>query len=121
MKWLNTLVMVVLLAGCAEQEFAGGFASGAIAMKALAESSQTKFIEAVNELNAETTKLNAEISTVENIDIKDFIKPETFEAIENLKGREKDPIFWLTLASLLGGGFFGGKVHEKRKAAGGVK
>lgn len=121
MKWLIIIMIlaVLTLTGC--QGFAGGFASGAATMKVLADDAQDKFIEAVNTLNAETAKLNAEISAVENINFKDFIKPETLAAIENLKGREKDPIFWLTLASVLGGGFFGGKVHEKRKATGETK
>ena len=91
-----------LLAGCAE--YAGGVATGAAAMKKVLDDSQDRFVTAVNELNVETERLNDKIETVKNIEVTDFIKPETIKAIESLKGREKDPALWIGLASLLLGG-----------------
>jgi len=116
MKWImiGLIASMFFVAGCGE-EFAAGFGTGAIAMKKMSDDAQDKFIVAVNDLNAETERLNSEIGAVKDIDIEAFVKPETVELIESLKGREKDPMTWIALVSILGGAFFGGKVHEKRK------
>jgi len=114
---MRILIVVTLLTlfatGCAE-EFVGGFAAGAAGMKVMADDAQEKFIEAVNELNAETERLNAEIGVVKDIDIEAFVKPETIAAIDSLKEKGKDPILWIALASLLMGGT-GVNLYKNRK------
>ena len=116
MKYLLlTIVLCLLVAGCGS-EFAGGFASGAAAMKVMGDKAQDDFIIAVNELNTETARLNKQKGAVMAIDPAVFIKPETKTAIGTLEKRAKDPVTWIALASMIATGFFGGKVHDRRKA-----
>jgi len=114
MKWIVSLTLAVLAAGCGEP-FAGGFAAGAASYKAVADDAQSDFIEAVKALNSETGRLNDEIEVVKAINIKDFVKPEAITAIESLKGKEKDPTLWIALASMLLGGT-GVNIFKNRKA-----
>ena len=118
MKYVITLMCCVLLSGCTE--FAGGFGAGAAAVSKIAEDSQKRFVEAVNELNDETARLNAGREAVESIDIETFINPETIDAVNSLKGREKDPVTWVALASILANMFWGGKTYGAKKKTGGV-
>lgn len=102
----------MLVAGCGEPAtFMAGAGSGVAAMKAMSDDAQDRFIEAVNVLNAETTKINERMDAIDGTIL---VRPETLEAIKNLKGREKDPAFWIAIASILGGGFFGGQAYSKR-------
>ncbi len=112
---MKTIAICVLLscflAGCAE--YAGGFATGAAAMKKVMDDSQDRFFEAVDNLNEETAKINAGVKGIEGTIL---VKPETLDAIKGLKGREKDPVTWIALASIFANAFFGGKGYASRKA-----
>ncbi len=112
-KLLLMIVLALSVAGCGE-EFAAGLGTGVVTIKAMSDDAQERFLATVNEVNAETARLNAEIGAVKEIDINAFVKPETIAAFESLKGN-KDPMTWVALASVLGAAFFGGKVHEKKK------
>ena len=114
MKWILTISLVLMLAGCAGQEFTGGFVSGVAAMKVMAEDAQNDFIEAVNNLEAETARLNTEIEAVGNIDPSAFVKPETIAAIDKLKEQKDSPTLWIALASMLLGGS-GVNLYKNRK------
>jgi len=109
-KTLITICLIVLavaLSGCTE--YAAGFGSGATAMKIMSDEAQENFIAAVNELNAATALIE---DGVDGIALPS-VKPETTAAIESLKGREKDPVTWVALASLLTNAFMGGKYVRK--------
>jgi len=110
-----TLMATLLFVGGCGEEFAVGFGTGAAAMKTMADDAQEKFEIAVGELNAETKRLNTEIAVVKGIDVEDFIKPETVQAIKGLRGREKDPATWIALASILANAIWGGKTIGERK------
>ena len=103
------IVGLLLFAGCTEPGTTG-FVAGAAATKVLTDDAQTKLVEAVNKLNAETARINEMTDTAGGAIL---VKPETIEVLQSVKGKEKDPAFWLALASMLSAGFFGGKVHEK--------
>ena len=107
-------ILVILLclftAGCGE-EFVAGFGSGVTAMGVMADDAEEKFINAVNELNAETKRINDNVDGIEGTIL---VRPETLEAIRNLKGREKDPITWIALVSILANAFIGGKMTNKK-------
>ena len=118
MKYLITILACLMLAGCGE-EFAAGVGTGMVAMTKMSEDAQTRFIETVNALDAETARLNAEIGAVQNIDVEAFIKPETRAAIDLLKERRNDPLTWVALASVLGNAFFGGQSFANRKKVSG--
>lgn len=113
MKNLIMLMVCVILAvgvaGCEEAFVAGGI--GAIVVDA-----QDRFVESVNRLNEETAKINAGVN---GIDGSILIKPETLEAIRGLKGREKDPVTWIALASIVANAVWGGLTLEKRKVKNG--
>ena len=102
------IVSAVILGGCGA-EYGVGFGSGVAAMKIMSDEAQENFIAAVNELNATTALIEGEIDGV----ALPVIKPETVAAIESLKGREKDPVMWIALASLLANAFVGGKYIGK--------
>ena len=112
MKYLLMCVPLLFVMGCGE-EFAAGVATGAAAMETLSTDAQLDVIEAVNKLNAETERLNNATSEVGSAVV---VKPGTLEAIESLKGREKDPVTWMALLSLLGNGVWAGRAIEKRIA-----
>jgi len=116
MKWIMIVLPCFLFIGGCGEEFAAGFGTGAVSMAKMSNDAQDKFIKAVNELNAETVRLNAEIGAVKDIDIKTFVKPETIAAIESLKAQEKDPTLWIALASILLGGT-GVNIFKNRKTA----
>ena len=118
MKYLIPILACLMLAGCGE-EFAAGVGTGMVAMTKMSENVQTRFIETVNALDAETARLKTEIGAVQNIDVGAFVKPETIAAIDSLKERGSDPITWVALASVLGGAFFGGQSFANRKKVGG--
>lgn len=105
------LPIMLLVSGCVEP-FAAGFGSGATVMATMGDDAQNKFIEAVNDLNAETAAINA---GVEGIDGSILIKPETMAAIKGMKGREKDPVFWIGLVSVLANAGLFGSAFAKRK------
>ena len=102
------IVLAVILSGCGA-EYGAGFGSGIAAMKIMSDEAQENFIAAVNELNATTALIEGEINGV----ALPIVKPETVVAIESLKGREKDPVTWIALASLLTNAFVGGKYVRK--------
>ena len=110
MKYLLTCVLCLLVAGCGE-EFAAGFGTGAATMGVMAEDAQAKFIAAVNELNAETERIN---TATDDISGSILVKPETLEAIKDLKGRGKDPVTWMALFSMLGNAVWAGRTIQKR-------
>jgi len=83
-----------MIAGCSD--FVTGAATGALAAQKLAEDAQTDFIEAVIAVNAETRELNA--------GLEELVKPETKQALESIKDKAKEPVWWIALASLLAGG-----------------
>lgn len=101
------IVLVAILSGCTE--YAVGFGSGATAMKIMSDEAQENFIAAVNELNATTALIEDGIDGV----ALPSIKPETTAVLESLRGREKDPVTWIALASLLTNAFMGGKYVRK--------
>ena len=103
------IVSAVILSGCGA-EYGVGFGSGVAAMKIMSDEAQENFISAVNELNATTALIKGE---VEGVSLP-AVKPETITAIESLKGREKDPVTWIALASLLTNAFMGGKYGKKK-------
>ena len=111
-KMLMTICLIVLavvVSGCAE--YAAGFGSGGAAMKIMSDEAQERFIAAVNEWNATTALIEG---GVEGISLP-TVKPETIAAAESLKGREKDPVTWVALASILGNAFWGGSAFGGRK------
>ena len=83
------LVLCVCIGGCAAVPTVAE-------IERLSTDTQEMFVEAINALNAENERLNAEIDAVT------LVKPETIDAIESLK--DKDPTWWIALASLLLGG-----------------
>jgi hypothetical protein len=117
MKYLITILvclMLAMVAGCGE-EFAAGVGTGMAAMSKMSEDAQTRFIETVNALDAETARLNSQIDAVQDIDIETFVNPETADAIKSLKDRKNNPVTWVALASVLGSAFFGGQSYANRK------
>jgi len=106
---LITMVMIGLFvfSGCGE-EFAAGMGTGA----ALVHDANAKVIEAVAELNARTEEINGTISSTGDMVV---LKTDTIAAIRSLKGREKDPVTWVALASLLANTFVGGNAFSNRK------
>ena len=113
MKYVLTCVLLLLVAGCGE-EFAAGVASGVATAKAISDDSQDRFIAMAHELDAKTEEMRVTKEAVGSLAPKDFIRPETIEAIEGLKDRTKDPVTWLALLSLLGNGVWAGRAVEKR-------
>lgn len=111
-KMILLLLVMVCLASTGCQEYAAGTATGATAMAALLEDSQNDFIEAVNALNEETAKINDAITEVEGAVL---VKPETLEALEELKERGKDPITWIAAVSILANVFGIGRASTKKK------
>lgn len=109
--WILILLACLFVGGCAEKEFAGGVVGGVAAMKLMSDDAQDKFIAAVNEMNSETARIN---ETVGKIDGTILVKPETLEALKVLKDKEKDPTFWIAIASLLGNAVWGGRAIEKK-------
>jgi len=113
MNWKFNIMMVfcILISfsmfGCGE-EFVAGFGSGVTIMETMADDAQNKFLTAVNALNEETSRINDIVNETEGTVL---VKPKTLEAIQGLKGREKDPVTWIALASLLANAFFGGKSY----------
>ncbi len=101
------IVLAAALSGCAE--YAAGFGSGATAMKIMSDEAQDNFIAAVNELNATTALIEGEVDGI----ALPSVKPETVAATESLKGRERDPVTWIALASLLANAFVGGRYVRK--------
>ncbi|KKL58863.1 hypothetical protein LCGC14_2221070 [marine sediment metagenome] len=108
MKILTTALCVILLSGCAE--FAGGFATGMVAMEELANNAQEDLVETVKKVNARTAELNETLVNAENL-----IKPETVEAIKTARNMAKEPMSWVALASIIANGVWAGRTLEKRK------
>jgi len=108
--YLVVLVLGLLLVGCVEESFVVGFGTGVAAMKEMSDNAQGEFIEAVNELNVETARLKEGVA---NIDGVITVKPKVVEKIEELKGREKDPVTWIALGSILGNAIMGGRASKK--------
>ena len=104
------LLLSCFVSGCVE--FATGFGSGAAAATKLADEKQEEFLTAVIALNEETARINEMYDTVDGTML---LKPETIEAIEGLRGREKDPVSWIATASVLANMFWGGKSYANRK------
>lgn len=113
-KYVVTIILLVfLMVGC--EEYAATFSAGAAAGAALAENTQARFLETVNEVNKETARLNGYIESVNTIDPNGLVKPEVIEAYKSLRGREKDPVSWVALASVLANMFWGGQTYARRK------
>lgn len=109
-KLVSTICLIVLaaiLSGC--MEYAAGFGSGATAMTIMNNEAQENFIAAVNELNETTALIENQIDGI----VLPSVKPEMTTAIASLRGREKDPVTWIALASLLTNAFMGGKYVRK--------
>jgi hypothetical protein len=94
---LITIMLYVSLAcsGCGA-EFSGGVATGA-ALSEIAHKAETDLIGTINAMNAETARYNEAIGT-----------------IKGLKGREKDPVIWLALASVIGNAVSIGRASKKK-------
>ena len=109
------LLMACLgLFGCNES-FTAGAVAGAATMGKLQEDAlkaQDTFLTAIKELNATTATLNDKTGIAEDLLL---VKPETIEAIESLKGREKDPLTWIAALSIVANTFWGGKTFGSRK------
>lgn len=93
MKWLMLLVCISLVgvSGCGE-EFTAGVAAGVAAAEKMSNDAQDRFITAVNELNAETERINTAVGDVEGTVL---IRPETKEAVESVVDRKNDPMTWV--------------------------
>jgi hypothetical protein len=110
---LMLAIIIVSLSGCMAltgcgEEFAAGMGVGAI----LAEDANNDLLESIVLLNAKTAEINEQVMNTEGLIV---IQPETMEAIRNLKGREKDPVTWIALASIIVNAFAGGKFFTNRK------
>lgn len=70
--FMLTFVMV-FASGCAEP-FVGGFSAGAVAMKVMADDSQARFVESVNELNERKAEIDAVIAQVEDSEVKELLQ-----------------------------------------------
>ena len=99
---------MLVSAGCTE--FAAGFGTGAVAMEKLKNDAEDAFIVAVNELNAETRRLNEGTEAAREVVL---VKPETLAAFENVKDRAKDPMTWIAFVSVLANAFGVGKYIKK--------
>ena len=104
-------VALLFVGGCTEP-FAAGFGTGVATMAAMADDSQERFMEAVNVLNEETAKINEGVGSIEG---SILVKPETLAAMKSLKGREKDPVFWTALLSVLVNAGVIGNTYAKSK------
>jgi len=105
----------LLLSGCVEQ--AVWSASSMVAMNEVVNDSQERFLDAVNTLNTETNRINTAVDNIEtsindNIEVM-TIKPETREAFDRLKGRERDPVAWVAVGSIIANAIMGGRASVK--------
>ncbi len=103
-----------LVTGCGG-EFTAGVGTG-VALQEIADQAQNDFIIAVNAMHERAGELNAGLDAAEGAFL---IKPKTIEAFQSLKGREKDPVTWIALASVLINAFAGGRVYTNRKRSNG--
>ena len=110
-KVMLTICLCLLVAGC--EEYAGGIVTGAAAYKKLMEDAEARALNVINEVNAKTAELEAQKEILEETGL---VSPEMKEAIESLKGREKDPVTWVALASVLANMFWGGATYGKKRA-----
>ena len=111
MKWILTICMAAIMlvsAGCTE--FAAGFGTGAVAMEKLKNDAEDAFIVAVNELNAESRRLEEGAAAAKGMVL---VKPETLAAFEKVRDRAKEPITWALLASVLTNAFGIGRYIKK--------
>ena len=102
----------MLLVGCGEAEFVGGFASGVASMTRLSEETQNRFVDAINELEAETARIN---SLRDNL-VVPVVKPATIRAAEKAYDRAKDPVSWIALASIVGNAVGIGRASKPTRA-----
>ena len=103
-KLILLLLLACLCAGCNEE--LAVVTANLAAWQIITSDAQTDFIEAVNGLNVETVKINAMRAEAKDLIV---IKPETIETLGKLKGREKDPVFWAALVSVIANAVVGGK------------
>jgi len=106
---LLMLLPVFFIGGCTESASVAG---GALGMKIIAEEAQNRLVDAINVLNEETIRIN---NTIDEIEGTVLIKPETLKAVEGVKEREKDPVTWIALVSLLSNAFLSGRGIKKVK------
>ena len=112
---MKTLIMITIILSCLFISGCGeSFTAGAAAGAAIVDNASNSLIDAVTLLNAKTAEVNG---AIEGIDGSILIKPEAVEAYNTLKAINwKDPTTLIAAFSMLGGSFFGGKVHERRKS-----
>ena len=104
--------MLFVVSGCAIEPFTAGVASGATATLALAEKANSETMNAINKLNLTTAEINEVIDAVDGTMV---IRPDTIEAIKGLEGREKDPVTWIAIASIIANAVAAGRVSKKGK------
>jgi hypothetical protein len=100
MKLIILLVCVLGICGCGA-EYAGGVATG-VALREVAEKSENDLINEINRMNSETERINTAVDGIGG-------------TIKGLKGREKDPVTWIALGSVLANMFWGGKSFGSKK------
>ena len=107
----------LFVSGCVEQAL--WTTSGMVAMNEVANDSTERFLDAVNTLNTETNRINAAVDSIEtSINDSLAIKPETREAYDRLKGREKDPVTWVAAGSLIANAIMGGRASIRKPSTG---
>jgi hypothetical protein len=110
-KIIIVLIGLLTFSGCIDS-FSGGVATG-VALQELADRSQDELVIAIKAMDAEAERIN---NAVEGVEGSVLIRPETLDAVKGLKGREKDPVAWAALASILVNAFLGGKGYTSRIA-----
>jgi hypothetical protein len=101
-------LLLFLFTGCGA-EFTGGVATG-VAIEKMVDKAEDDLLIAIDEYNTITADINAKTNAIEGTVL---IQPKTLEAIKNLKGREKDPVTWIALASILANVFGVGRVTKR--------
>ena len=116
-KLIVMLVLCLLLGvvGCSEP-FTSGVVSGVVVTKAWSDKVQADGVASIKAVEAEKVKLDALYEDMVALGKETIlIHPETIEAINSLKGREKDPVTWIALASVLANAFGAGKIVSNKK------
>lgn len=113
MKKITLLLIIILsLSGCLVLTSCIEYVAGVGTGIGLAQTAQADLIKAVDSLDAKTLEINNELERVEGLLV---ITPKEVEAIQSLKGREKDPVTWIAMVSILINVFAGGRIFTNRK------
>jgi len=117
---LALMMSLLTLTGCTGAEaFIAGASTGA-ALQDIADQSQDELILSIQEVNKKTNELNdiseriKGIANSEGLPVSNsIVKPEMIAAIKSLKGREKDPMTWIAIASVLANMIWAGRSTTK--------